>query len=464
MDFSGRIREFVMQHELIEKNDGIVVGVSGGADSVCLLLCLSELRKHFNLKLKAVHINHMIRGEEADRDQSFVEELCRELGVDEISVRINVPQLAKEKHLTEEEAGRNARYQTFKEVMEDSGFQKIAVAHNSDDLAETVIFNMARGSSIKGIAGIPVRRDCIIRPLLGVIRSEIEEYLKERGRSFVTDSTNLLDDYSRNSIRHTVIPALNKLNDRAVDHIAAAAEDVAEIYEMICDMADTAEIHFEEDRVKIATKSLEGLRGPVRREVYLRALEHLAGKRKDIGSVHLDSIDGLRSKENGSAADLPYGITAVKSYEKLIISGIGAGKKAEKEAEEKKDLFVEISGDGIYYTDNGEIQVKTMDYSLGTEIPSGDLVKMIDKDKVSGKMLLRYPRQEDRVKISAAGYKKLGRLFTDLKVEREDRKTAPVLADDNEIIWVIGRRLSEAFKVDSSTKSVYLLEYIQKNI
>ena len=105
-----------------------------------------------------------------------------------------------------------------------------------------------------------------------------------------------------------------------------------------------------------------------------------------------------------------------------------------------------------------------MDYSLGTEIPSGDLVKMIDKDKVSGKMLLRYPRQEDRVKISAAGYKKLGRLFTDLKVEREDRKTAPVLADDNEIIWVIGRRLSEAFKVDSSTKSVYLLEYIQKNI
>ena len=464
MDFSGRIREFVMQHELIEKNDGIVVGVSGGADSVCLLLCLTELRKHFKLRLKAVHINHMIRGEEADRDQSFVEELCRELGVDEISVRINVPQLAKEKHLTEEEAGRNARYQTFKEVMEDSCFQKIAVAHNSDDLAETVIFNMARGSSIKGLAGIPVRRDCIIRPLLGVRRSEIEEYLKERGRSFVTDSTNLLDDYSRNSIRHTVIPALNKLNDRTVDHIAAAAEDVAEIYEMICDMADTAEIHFEEDRVKIATKSLEGLREPVRREVYLRALEHLAGKRKDIGSVHLDSIDGLRSKENGSAADLPYGITAVKSYDNLIISGIGAGKKAKKEAEEKKDLFVEISGDGIYYTDNGEIQVKTMDYSPGTEIPSGDLVKMIDKDKVSGKMLLRYPQQEDRVKISAAGYKKLGRLFTDLKVEREDRKTAPVLADDNEIIWVIGRRLSEAFKVDSSTKSVYLLEYIQKNI
>ena len=215
------VEKFIRKYNMLQSGDCVIAGVSGGADSVCMLLILHELSESMGFSVRAVHLNHMIRGDEADRDEAFVAELCDRINVPLKSFRRNVPEIAAEEGLSSEEAGRKIRYQLFEEAADDAQKEfkrvRIAVAHNRDDLAETVIFNMARGSSLKGLTGIRPVRDDIIRPILFAGRNEIEDYLAEKGESYCTDSTNLGDDYSRNRIRHVIIPALKELNAGAVD-------------------------------------------------------------------------------------------------------------------------------------------------------------------------------------------------------------------------------------------------------
>ena len=220
-----QIYQFIKEKNLLKAGDVCIVGVSGGADSICLLTVLAGLREKMELKLYAVHVNHMIRGTEADADESYVAEYCKKLGIPCDCYHIDVPQLAKEQKLAEEEAGRNARYEAFARAADKYGITdyKVAVAHNKNDVAETVLLNMVRGTGIAGMAGIPVKRDRIVRPLLSCTRQEIEAYLEQQEIQYCTDSTNLENDYARNKIRNRVIPALNEINTQAAAHISQAA-------------------------------------------------------------------------------------------------------------------------------------------------------------------------------------------------------------------------------------------------
>ena len=241
-EFENKIIEYMKAYSMLDfesiesKASGVVLGVSGGADSVALLSFFVSLRNSVapKLLLKVIHVNHMIRGEEADSDQEFVEELCKRLNVPYKVYREDIPAMAKKLDMTEEEAGRNYRYKAFIECaleleMEYKCKCRIAVAHNKDDLAETVLYNLIRGSSLLGLAGIKPVRDMIIRPLLDTSRAELEEYLKELGQDYVTDSTNLETEYTRNKIRHLVMPELKKMNSAAVQHIADVARDALEL-------------------------------------------------------------------------------------------------------------------------------------------------------------------------------------------------------------------------------------------
>lgn len=198
---------------MFPKNSVVVCGLSGGADSVCLTLCMSLLSKQLGLTVEAVHVNHSIRGYESDHDEEFCRSLCKKLGIKLTVFSVDVPAYAKDNSLSLEEAARLLRYDAFRKCSEN---KIIATAHNADDNLETSLFNLIRGSGIKGISGIPPVRDNIVRPLLSVTRNEIELFLKENHLDFVTDSSNLSVDYTRNKIRHKIIPLLRELNPSLV--------------------------------------------------------------------------------------------------------------------------------------------------------------------------------------------------------------------------------------------------------
>lgn len=223
-----KVLKFNERNKLFAKGDRIVVGVSGGKDSVCLLDILNRCKEEYDLSLLVVHINHCLRGEAADHDEEFVRELAEKMGLEFYSERIDIRQVSKERRMTEEEAGRYMRYQIMQHICMERGYRKIAIAHNQDDVAETVLFQMFRGSGPRGLSGIFAKREYIIRPILFAPRSEIEEYVEARGLGYCTDETNEQEEYSRNKIRLRVFPYVeSEINNRAKEQWQRAAQKIS---------------------------------------------------------------------------------------------------------------------------------------------------------------------------------------------------------------------------------------------
>ena len=235
-EFVEKIKETVLLYEMISEGETVCVGLSGGADSVSLLTALKRLGGELGFGVRAVHINHGLRGEESERDMRFCEQLCGELGI-ALEVRRLDLAAAKEKHESLEECARKARYEAFFEVV---GGDKLATAHNLNDNAETVLLNLMRGTGLKGLCGIPPKRGNIIRPLIRRSRAEVEEYCRVKGLSYVTDSTNLSDDYTRNKVRHRIIPEMLKINPALPDVISRMTELLREDSDYLEDLAASA--------------------------------------------------------------------------------------------------------------------------------------------------------------------------------------------------------------------------------
>lgn len=458
------VRKYIRDNEMLSPGDGAIIGVSGGADSVALLNVLLQISREFAddgeeaLSLRVIHVNHMIRGEEADRDEKFVAELCEKLDIPFKVYREDIPRLAKEIHMTEEEAGRHFRYEVFRKEAEalelemDKKGAKIAVAHNKDDLAETVLYNMVRGSSLFGLSGILPVRDRIIRPLLMTRRSEIEEYLKELGQSFITDSTNMQTEYSRNKIRLSIMPELKGINDRAVDHIVDIALDSVRLRDDISREIEAAEcIECREKESIIYIDKLQNMGQMAQGECILKALENVCGRRKDITREHIEAVRNLAGLETGKSIDLIYRMRAARSYGEIIIT--------KSEESETDQAALEGAQSGLENT-LGELETQVIDYSDGLEISKKEYTKMVDYDKIKNALVLRTPLKEDYIVInSSGGQKKLSRFFTHNKIEQAKRTHFPVVADGNEIVWVVGLRLSERYKVTPETRKVMVITY-----
>ncbi len=225
--FSGR---------LIDRGDTVLVGLSGGADSVCLLHFLRYLSREKHFALAAVHVNHGLRGKDALADQRFCKQLCNELDIPFFCEKVNVKKLAKELDLSPEHAARKARYNAFSQIARAWGATKLALGHHLDDQAETFLLNLLRGTKAKGLAGMPVRRALdkeveIIRPLLCISRAETEEYVRQNGLSFVTDKTNTDDVFTRNWVRGTLLPLLETKQPQIRAHLALLAAEMARLVE-----------------------------------------------------------------------------------------------------------------------------------------------------------------------------------------------------------------------------------------
>ncbi|MCU6762917.1 tRNA(Ile)-lysidine synthase [uncultured Roseburia sp.] len=458
----NKILEFQEKYHMIQEGDKIVAGFSGGADSVCLLLVLKLLRECLDFEFMAVHVEHGIRGEESQKDAKSAQKFCQQNEIKIEVFHVDVPAKAAAAGMGLEEMARQLRYQCFYDACERFGGNKIAVAHHSDDCAETMLFQLSRGSGIRGLTGIMPVRDNIIRPLLCVSRKEILEFLKERGQEYCTDSTNDQDVYARNRIRKYVIPQLLQINNQAVEHMQRTAKLAAEV----CDFLDTAAWDAGSEGVIISydkadTERIRELRmrkdvlarmHPVLQKNFLyQLLGRLAGSRKDIGSVHVTALFELFGQQAGKELNLPYSLKAVCEYDYVWIFNQELYRR-----ENAPDEIV-LAPPGVWDLKDGrKLEARVFDFDGDCKkIPEKRYTKWFDYDKINSNVLLRKRRTGDYfITDSSGNHKKLKAFFIQEKVPRLQRDLVWLLADGSHILWIVGYRISEAYKVTQETKRI----------
>lgn len=457
---------------MIDTGDRVVVGLSGGADSVALFLLLNELKEEFKLKLYAVHINHGIR-EEADEDADYAESLCEQFHVPFFLFKEDIKALAKMQGKSEEEMGREYRYQCFFEIMEKEKAEKLAVAHHMDDCAETVLFHLLRGTDLSGMTGIRPVNGKIIRPLLNCRKEELTAWLKEKNVTWKEDVTNLENVYARNKIRNQVLPLLSDLNSQAVKHITEFADSMKEyetfFHNMTLQYVNKYVEFVGEDEARLCCTDCKHLISQEKifaTAVIYEMLAKVCGKKKDLTREHILSIYELLNKQSGKRVDLPHQMEAEISYENLII------RKCSKQKEIDICWKKEISLEGLKAGKEKQMQI-VLPYggSLTMKIRSnaeGNLknnyTKFFDCDKIGNTLCLRTPEQEDYFAINENGNrKKLSRYFIDEKIPLSERRKKLVVAVDHEVLWLIGGRRSESYKINEDTESVLVLIYGGEN-
>ena len=446
----NKFRKYILENNLIHRGDYIVLGVSGGADSVCLFLMLKELSAEMNLKLMVVHINHGIRGEEALQDADFVENLCRTNNIQFRGYEFNIPLISKEKNISIEEAGREIRYETFVKVMEEISADSIAVAHNENDSVETVLLSLFRGTGIKGLTGIQPVRGKIIRPLLCMKRKEIEQYLEEKNASYRNDSTNSQYIYARNRIRNIIIPEIRNINEAAEDNILVTARQLQEIEEFLQKI--TLENYSGSDMLISDLKKLDVV---IQRRIIRKAIEDVSGRLKDVTFTNIKDVLSLLDKEVGKTIHLPYDLIAIKKYDSILIK-----KRVDKDESQHIMFEIKVPGEFCLANNQGRLQVSVFKREEIGEIEEKIYTKFLDYDKIKDTLYLRNRINGDYFKINREGNtKKIKSYFIDEKIPLKERDKILLIAQGNHVLWIIGHRISEEFKVTETTQNIIKFEY-----
>lgn len=462
-----KIEQFCIANDLLHKKDGIVIGVSGGADSVFLFHFLTEIKEQWELRLHVVHINHGIRGKEALHDEQYTKELSDHFSVPCSIFREDIPKKAIEWKMTEEEAGRTYRYQCFEKVRQELGFDSVAIAHHQDDQAETVLFQMLRGSSLRGLGGIRPKREHIIRPLLLCNREEIESALQEEHISYCTDQTNGQNDYTRNAIRNCIIPAMQKyIQPKAAQHIAKSGLYLQEVMEYLDQERDriyerivTSVQREPGSGYRISRSDFMKLPSVMQKEIVMKLFEQTAGKKKDITTANVEAVVKIFLGETGKKVMLPYHMIAERSYEDLYLYQ----EKEQSQKEELEEFWEEkIVLEKVYLLPiEKEKQMQVTFYQKAiSEMKENNQKKLctkcFDYDKMGIMPIFRYPRSGDYMWIDANGHtKKLSRIFIDGKIPVAQRKKTPVLAIGDHIVWIpLLGRVSPYYYLTESTVQV----------
>ena len=499
-----RVRETMEQYHMLEPGDRVIAAVSGGADSVCLLALLCAWREPRGISIRALHVHHGLRGEEADRDADFVRSLCEGLHVPCHILKVDVRGLAAEKGMSEEEAGRFLRYEALeKEALDwegedrasggrsgldedwadgdwahgdsaDGGLAdggsadggpadggpadggpvvggaagsslspvKIAVAHHSGDQVETILHNLFRGSGLFGMKGIVYRRGRIIRPLLDVDRDCILKWLADHDLPYVQDSTNDTLHYTRNRIRNQLLPEIEQYVNRGaagnilrLGRLAAQADEYLE-----SQAAAWIKAHVRKNPGAYIPAEAFLLEPEILRSyVVMSLLKELGGASRDLGLVHVSQVMELAGRAVGKQVDLPYGLSAIREYE-----GIWMGRGDPAAEEEWGDLPI--------------VDMEVFSRKKGMEFPKNVYTKWFDCDKIKGTPVVRTRRPGDFIVLSDNNHKALNRFMIDEKIPRQMRDKIPLLADGSHVMWIIGYRISEYYKIGPDTVRVLQAE------
>lgn len=444
-----RVRAYVKKYHMLQEKDHVIAGVSGGADSVCLLFMLVKLQKEMRFGLTVVHIHHGLRGESADADENYVRALCEKLDVELLAFHEDVGRYAKEQKLTLEEAGRNVRRHIFEEVCHRKNGTRIALAHHQNDNAETLLWNLSRGCGLKGIGGISPVDGKYIRPLLGVRRQEIEEYLKENNIDYCTDETNLEDHYTRNRLRNHVIPYLEReINPRAVSHMADTMEQMRTVWAFMEEEVEKCRKYCvkpkqdKADGVVILEEGFRSVNETVRTFLIHELLCETAGRKKDIEQIHVKLVEELMEHQTGRKIMLPYEMTGERCYEGIWLHKV---KDKEKSGENSKP----------------PVQMRILERTPQTSVfPKKTYTKWFDYDIIKSTVKIRHKQPGDYITIDKNGStQSLKKYFVNVKVPREEREKIWLAADGSHILWIIGYRQNQAYQVTDKTRRILEIEF-----
>lgn len=510
MEFCRQVYQAILDHDLIRPGDRVLAAVSGGADSVCLLLVLDQIRRERieagkdSFELGLVTVDHGIRGENSAGDADFASQLGRSLGLTCFVYREDVPVFSRQNRLSEEEAARTVRYRCFARAAHDWQADAVAVAHNRDDQAETVLLNLLRGSGLTGLSGLAWSRTLergsrtsgqaegeirVIRPLLDVSREEIEAWLSQKGQTYRTDETNLEDHHTRNRLRHHVIPMMEEeINGNAKAHIAAAAADLARAAAFVEETAARwletfGRVSREDgyDRIMIPARELGEFNQLAAGQVILQALKAVspAGSVKDIGRVHIQAVLGLAGSRSGARLPLPGNLSVRREYDMLVFEPDLAGRKEKKKRQQNQtqvqnqdqkqnqsqnrnedqgfsvcvDMDILSEEPLIIQAPDERLVSLRISYYNKEKNTADDCTNCMDYDKIKNGLTLRTPMKGDYFQLEGGGKKKVKNYLADQKIPVHERNRVLVLADDSHVIWIMqrdDRRVQASSRLPSS--------------
>lgn len=452
-----KIRGYVEKWHMVAEGDKVIAGVSGGADSICLLFVLMQLQKETAFDLICVHVNHGLRGGAADADEAYVKEICERYRIPCEIYQEEVALIAEKRKQSLEEAGREVRREAFEKALRKYGGTKIALAHHANDNAETFLMNLARGTGLKGLGGIRPVNGNVIRPLLVVEREEIEQYLKEQQIAFCMDETNLSDAYMRNRIRNHILPYFEaQVNKKTVSHINETMEQLREMEEFIEEQTKISWERCVQKKAKeliVRQTEFEKIPQVIQPFVLKRALWEVCRKEKDIEAVHLQVIRTLFQKQVGRRVDLPYDMEALRIYE-----GVVCRKKAKTVLLQnpEKRLCCEEGATHLCEWNGWQIKSRVFSTEKRTKEPDEKMyTKWFDYDIISSTVSVRMRRAGDYITIYDDGRtQKLKSYFINEKIPAEKRGQIPLIAEGNHILWVVGCRTSSFYRVTENTKRI----------
>lgn len=446
------VKHNILEKNLIKTDDTVLIGLSGGPDSVFLFHNLRKLKEIISFNLYASHINHLYRGKDAQNDENFVRDLCDVYGITLFVKRKHAGEYAKELKVTEEEAGRILRYNFFKSNLNEVGGGIVAVAHNLNDQAETVLQRIIRGSGIDGLSAMSFKTDNLIRPMLNVPKSEVINYLHVNNYEYCIDKTNLQDIYGRNKIRLNLIPFLEKNFNpnikNALYRMSETMERDKEIIEKYISLKfNDVLIEKSNNRVVLDLQKLKNMEISESGRVVRKAIEILKGNTINIEMKHIDyAIDFIRFGSTGKKINLADGFTIEISYGNFIIN-----KVVENIPNFKYNI---VLNHPLHISEVGKtIMCKVMDISDFDWRDKNSI--SLDYDLIKGMLVVRNRLSGDTmIPCGMKGSKKIKDIFIDLKIPMEERDSKLIVTDDNNILWVEGFRIHNSFKVSSSTNKI----------
>lgn len=447
--------DFMEQHNMIEPGDLVIAGVSGGADSMCLLGLLLRYRNVRDFDLVAVHVNHNIRGGEANRDEAHVRDFCAAHQIPLECVHKDVPALAGAWQVSLEEAGRRVRYDAFHDVagkfLKTGQQYRIAVAHHKGDLAETVLFHLVRGSGIRGAAGILPVNGHVIRPLLSCDRRKIVEWLLAEGISHVEDSTNQELGYSRNRLRNVVLPYLEEnINSGATDNLCNFAAIMGQAFSYLEEQSRESEkkVVRRYENVMLLTEDLHK-EAPILQGMIVQGLmAELLHSKKDITARHIQLVIELFEASVGAGLNLMQGLAAKRGYEGVYLYGSGADIYSVPEICEGELGKIPLDCES-------QIHYEVVKREKNLKFQLNNYTKYFDCDKIKGNLCIRKKKPGDYLIVSKEGGRKtLKSYLIDQKIPRELRNHIVVVADGSHVLWVVGLRDSAGCRVLDDTDNI----------
>ena len=501
MNLETQVFNTIQKFHMISPDDQVIVGISGGADSVCLLLVLKNLAKRLQIGIRAVHVHHGLR-KTADRDEVFTRDLCGRLGISLHVVHADVRGEAARRHRSIEETGREIRYEAFQSCAEKAAAEsnrnsRIAVAHHREDSAETVLMNLCRGTSLAGLGGIlpvsgrsaqPVRSvrsarsvepaECapsvpVIRPLIDCGRKDIEEYLREHGQTWCTDETNVELVYTRNYVRNVILPELAAhVNEQAVSHISRTAEDLREAEEFLSGLTwqSLESCRLGNGMPEDVSKTAEQVRTSVSCSAADEPLEMTPGRnggqsaysaerllalepylrRRVLYAILKEAAGGGRDLTFAQVEELQKLLQTTGSHQVSLPGGLIACKEYDV-LQLRKDLDRNL----LWPTCREAYEMRVFPYAGDpAAIPHGTYTKWFDYDKIATFLTFRTRRTDDRMGLEDHRYKKLTRMMIDAKIPASVRDRMLLPADGDRILWLPGGRISAEHQVDASTRTI----------